>query len=433
MIRAYSQRRHAAYPCQPWASSLQIILYCRTLIALPYSRPWCASVCLRLAYFHESDMANPQALSPSSLGGDPNRAPTLIAVSVISLGIALLLVALRLYVRVKIIRKVWWDELFVVLGLLIAIIVFAFGLVGVRAGIGRHMVYLPLDHVIRAAKYIVLVRVIISLSTMFTRISIGFLLLRISSSKKWLAIAVYCVMGVVVVAGVSSVFLVVGQCRPFAKSWDPEITGTCWSDNTQLAFSRYNGVVSIASDMVLALLPTVFLWNVQIAFRIKFGICCLMSLGVFTGICAIPRTILTPQLVASDITWNIVDESIWATLEAHVGIIAACIPTLKPLSKVFSSTLVTIRQRYSRRSGYISQTENDQPLENIRNSRPFRFSRTKPKPSIDTSDRESVSPQRPNAIMQKTEVHMTISDEEEQLGRAEQDYCVFPGSRELYP
>jgi hypothetical protein len=62
-------------------------------------------------------MANPQALPPPSLGGDPNRAPTLIAVSVISLGIALLLVALRLYVRVKIIRKVWWDELFIVLGL----------------------------------------------------------------------------------------------------------------------------------------------------------------------------------------------------------------------------------------------------------------------------------------------------------------------------
>ena len=120
-------------------------------------------------------------------------------------------------------------------------------------------------------------------------------------------------------------------------------------------------------------------------------------------------------------------------LEAHVGIIAACIPTLKPLSKVFLSTLVTIRQRYPRRSGYISQTENGQPLESIKTSRPSRFSRTKPKPSISTSDRSSVSPQRPNTIVKKTEVHMTISDEEAQLGSAEQNYCVFPGSRDLYP
>jgi hypothetical protein len=120
-------------------------------------------------------------------------------------------------------------------------------------------------------------------------------------------------------------------------------------------------------------------------------------------------------------------------LEAHVGIIAACIPTLKPLSKVFFSTLVTIRQRYPRRSGYISQTENGQPLENIKTSRLSRFSRMKPKPSISTSDRNSVSPQRPSAITKKTEVRMTISDEEEQLGIAEQDYCVFPDSRDLYP
>ena len=48
-------------------------------------------------------------------------------------------------------------------------------------------------------------------------------------------------MGAVVVTGLSSVFLVVGQCRPFSKSWDPETPGKCWSVNTQLAFGYYNG------------------------------------------------------------------------------------------------------------------------------------------------------------------------------------------------
>jgi hypothetical protein len=143
------------------------------------------------------------------------------------------------------------------------------------------MVYLPLDRVTRAAKYIVLVRVIISLSTMFTRISIGFLLLRISSSKKWLAIAVYCVMGVVVVAGVSSVFLVIGQCRPFAKSWDPEITGTCWSANKQLAFSRYNGGKFVAPMKILqpSILISMKLFPLHL---IWFWPCCLQY---FCGTC----------------------------------------------------------------------------------------------------------------------------------------------------
>ena len=103
------------------------------------------------------------------------------------------------------------------------------------------MAYLTLDRIVRAAKYIVLVRVIISLSTMFTRISICFLLLRFSSRKKWLEFVIYCIIGAVVVTGLSSVFLVVGQCRPFSKSWDPETPGKCWSVNTQLAFAYYNG------------------------------------------------------------------------------------------------------------------------------------------------------------------------------------------------
>ena len=131
-------------------------------------------------------------------------------------------------------------------------------------------------------------------------------------------------------------------------------------------------------------------------------------------------------------TSNITKLTLPTRLEANVAIIAACIPTLKPLSKLFSSTFVSIRQRYPRRSGYISQTENDQPLQDIKPSRPSRFSCANAKPSNSTSERSSVGSQDPNVIKKKTEVHMTVSDEEEQLGGAEHDYSVFPTSREAF-
>ena len=118
-------------------------------------------------------------------------------------------------------------------------------------------------------------------------------------------------------------------------------------------------------------------------------------------------------------------------LEANVAIIAACIPTLKPLSKLFSSTFVSIR-RYTRRNWYISQTENDQPLQDIKPSRPSRFSCANANPSNSTSERSSVGSQDSNVIKKKMEVHMTISDEEEQLGGAEHDDSVIPTSREAF-
>lgn len=39
-------------------------------------------------------------------------------------------------------------------------------------------------------------------------------------------------------------------------------------------------VIAILCDFTLAILPTFYLWNVQMSPRIKFGICCLMGVGV---------------------------------------------------------------------------------------------------------------------------------------------------------
>ena len=61
-------------------------------------------------------MASPLNI-PLPPGGDRDRGLDLVAVYAVSLAIASILVALRIYVRVTIIRKVWWDEFFIVLGL----------------------------------------------------------------------------------------------------------------------------------------------------------------------------------------------------------------------------------------------------------------------------------------------------------------------------
>ncbi|KAL2051657.1 hypothetical protein ABVK25_008071 [Lepraria finkii] len=49
------------------------------------------------------------------------------------------------------------------------------------------------------------------------------------------------------------------------------------------------------------------------------------------GVCAVVRIGLVAALSATDLTWGAIGLDITATLETNIGIIAAFIPTLKPL------------------------------------------------------------------------------------------------------
>ena len=121
------------------------------------------------------------------------------------------------------------------------------------------------------------------------------------------------------------------QCQPVQKLWNPTVQGKCWSPHVQRSISDFNGAVSVFCDWVLATLPIVFLWNVQMSLRIKAGICCLMGMGFFSGACTIMRVVYYQKLYTQDVTWHILDVNIWGALEVWVGIIAACMPMSKPL------------------------------------------------------------------------------------------------------
>ena len=91
-------------------------------------------------------------------------------------------------------------------------------------------------------------------------------------------------------------------------------------------------------------MPVAFMWDLKISLRSKIGICALMGVGFFTGACAIARTVYMRRLGEQDLTWRAVELIIWAVLEADIGIIAACMPTMKPLFTAVKNPTSGIRQ-----------------------------------------------------------------------------------------
>ena len=89
------------------------------------------------------------------------------------------------------------------------------------------------------------------------------------------------------------------QCTPVEYNWNKGIKGHCWSDEAINAVGIAQGTIAAATDFILSILPIVFLWTIQIPWKVKIGICAVMALGFASGGFAIARTVLVPSLTAT--------------------------------------------------------------------------------------------------------------------------------------
>ena len=122
-----------------------------------------------------------------------------------------------------------------------------------------------------------------------------FKLFAISRPRLWIIRAL---VALIAATNIASACIILPQCNPTAKLWNPMIPGSCWPPETQVAIGYFNGgmlpkrgtsihsndslleVVSIVSDLVLALLPIYFLRTIQLSQKVKVGICALLGLGL---------------------------------------------------------------------------------------------------------------------------------------------------------
>lgn len=272
--------------------------------------------------------------------GANDRGGGIIATTVIVSFLASVTVALRLATRVWIVRNVGWDDYTILCAAFGIIISSGLVIVEVHYGFGRHKADLTQWQYIEFMKYSYGEWIQTFQTLMFNKISICFFLLRIPVEKH----LIRPIQGAIVALILSNVILTllwIFQCNPIASAWNKQTPGTCFSDGQLQRIIISQALISIISDFVLALFPIVLLWKVQIAPRIKAGLCTLMGLGLITAACCIVRTVLNWQNVNSDPSWKSIDNWYWRSWEVCIGIIAACIPALRPGYKTVSVGIIS--------------------------------------------------------------------------------------------
>ncbi|ORY58147.1 uncharacterized protein BCR38DRAFT_489627 [Pseudomassariella vexata] len=215
---------------------------------------------------------------------------------------------------------------------------------------------------------------------------------------------------------VGNIFIV----QPVAANWDFSIPIT-WQGDIP-AFARSIDAMTIVTDIAILVLPFKYLMTLRMPFWSKTALLFAFSLGILTVIISIIRLYLTKwdSNIADDLTVPF----IWEGLEPSIGIIAACIPTLRPLlgRGTYSTGTMQLRPPATRRTPKSFETrvlddidKDTSTLIQLRPTPPDHSTNVMSEPRVGSGEtdreglREVKSLERPGAIHVKTE--WSVSEE----------------------
>ncbi|KAF1934748.1 hypothetical protein EJ02DRAFT_167359 [Clathrospora elynae] len=265
-----------------------------------------------------------------------NLAPKLMAVLGPLYAISTIAVLLRFYVRIFVLKTFGWDDGMMGIAVSISTATLCLWVRLLSLGLGRHAQAFPIENLFIFFKTIYFYSILIISAYSFIKLSIGFFLLRLADRTRWrpFLIGMLCFIGVFTIA---STFAIIFQCSPVAAGWDftlrpPIGTAKCYDSDIFKNIGVFNSSVNIATDLLFALIPIPMVWKLQVTLRTRIGLALILSLGLFASAVAIYKTPIQYNFFKeTDFSGHGAWYYIWQQIEMHVGILAACLPTLKSL------------------------------------------------------------------------------------------------------
>ncbi|KAI4127061.1 MAG: hypothetical protein LQ347_004750 [Umbilicaria vellea] len=275
-----------------------------------------------------------------------NKGPAIVGGSILLIVFATIAVVLRLVAR-RIKRTAWGaDDYTIVVSLTFAYGMFISIMYCARYGLGKHILRVGLASASKMGKALYVLEAIYPACTAATKISILLLYRRVFTTlNPYFRYCLYIISIVLVGWAISGFFTTVFQCTPIHKIWEGGGEGECIDLVPALiALAVINTVVNAA----VLILPMPIVWYLNMPRRRKVAICGIFVIGSGDVISSIVRTALTSQLKTTDVdlTWLEADAAMLAFVEPCLGIICACLPTMRPvfgkpfigsISSIFSS------------------------------------------------------------------------------------------------
>ncbi|WXC49335.1 hypothetical protein QX201_009018 [Fusarium graminearum] len=239
----------------------------------------------------------------------------------------------------KLFYKLPWglDDLFIGLSMLMAIpcmVINSYGLT--PNGMGRDIWTVTPEQVTNFGRNFYMMAMFYFTLQTFLKLAMVFFYLRIFPTRGvrralWATVVFNCVFGA------SFILIAAFQCQPISYFWTKwehkaDNMGTCLDIN---AITWSSGSINIALDVWILSIPLSQLKKMNLDWRKKIGVGIMFSVGIFVTIVSILRLSATIKMRAgvgaNNATWEYTEFDQWSTIEVNVGIICACMPSLRVL------------------------------------------------------------------------------------------------------
>ncbi|KAH8673681.1 hypothetical protein BX600DRAFT_212667 [Xylariales sp. PMI_506] len=267
-----------------------------------------------------------------------DRGPVIFGVAVALLAVSAVTVALRCYVRVRLLHVFRWEDWMALATLGFFAFYCACVFESVRYGAGKHITDVPTEYIPISFELRWIGEIAYIFTSIFVKFTVGLFLLRICSHK-WQRAVIWAVLAVVILFNIFYLLIAILQCRPITYFWlrftDTKMQGTCVSIALATGSTYAATAVNAVTDWTLGLLPIALVWNLHLGTKAKCSIAGVLALGILASAATLMRLPYVWQLTHStDGLYVFTDFMIWSTVENGVGLIASSVATLRPLFKI---------------------------------------------------------------------------------------------------
>lgn len=277
-----------------------------------------------------------------------SRAPATLTVTIVTLVACTIFVFFRFLTRTWIVRKIHIDDWFILAAWVVAVGFSVSICIGTAYGLGLHPVDIQPGSEVSLRKAEYAFSVLYNPALMLTKTSILMFFLTLVRDNPLFRWCSYLTLAVVNVAALALTFLSIFQCRPVSAGflYPTPPTANC-TDIVALYLS--SAPVNIITDLAILFLPMPTLTSMRLPRKQKIILVVTFSFGVFVTVVDIVRIAYlenaalnrlqavrnnngnTRLVEQKDFPWYASLSFMWSAVEVNVGIVCACVPSLKPL------------------------------------------------------------------------------------------------------
>ncbi|KAI0841504.1 hypothetical protein F5Y06DRAFT_259662 [Hypoxylon sp. FL0890] len=210
-----------------------------------------------------------------------------------------------------------------------------------RGGLGTHTQYDDDGNLLDPEASVIFGKTIYALEILtwpavgMTKISVLLMYKRIFMTPKF-RIMVWILIGLSIAWTITFTFALMFSCSPISSHWDYELSFTCVN---LVALFTTALATDVATDFLVLFLPIYKTWQLQMPSTRKVMIMCIFLLGGLVSIVGIIRIHCLTKIYSAldgpnvDATWVYTPVYYWTIIEVNVGVLSACLPTLRPIQE----------------------------------------------------------------------------------------------------